>query len=78
MGLFDYVIFEAPCVKCGTALRGWQTKSTSDPYMEHITPDKIVGGEFYATCDACGQWNEFQVVPTGYVIRRAPEAPDAP
>lgn len=75
MGLFDYVIYEAPCAKCGAPLRDWQTKSTPDPYMERLTPDKIVGGVFYTECRACKTWNEFAVVPTGYLIRRV-EAPD--
>lgn len=78
MGLFDYVIFEAPCSQCGEPLRGWQTKSTPDPYMESITPDKIVGGVFYTSCHRCDTWNEFEVVQTGYVIRRREqEAGDA-
>ena len=57
MGMFDYVVAELPCPKCGAILRDWQTKS-GECVMEHLTVEQV--SYFYTTCPGCGRWVEYE------------------
>lgn len=78
MGMFDYVNYEAPCGKCGTMLgpEDWQSKDHHCT-MATISPRKV--RRFYASCDNCGEWNEFKVKVESYRVKRVrPEGDNDP
>ncbi len=61
MGMYDYVEYEAKCKKCGEPLEGFQSKD-AECLLETVLPKDVK--DFYTTCEACGQWNEFKVHKT--------------
>lgn len=66
MGMFDYVEYEAPCVKCGHLLRDFQSKS-GECMMLTLKPKDLGKGRFYDFCPKCETWNEYEVSPVGDV-----------
>ena len=70
MGMFNHVRYEAPCAKCGAILTDWQSK---DHPVTMTTLDPHLVRNFYTSCDACKQWNEYDVIPRDIVlVRRVP------
>lgn len=77
MGMYDEVIYSAPCFNCGMVLTDWQTKD-GPCCFEKMLPHQVM--RFYTTCEkwdskynksGCGQWNEYEVIPpTSLDIRR--------
>ena len=72
MGMFAYVNHTAPCQQCGHVLTEFQTKHLDDLFMQTVEAEAVVGGVFYTSCDKCGIWNEWRVVPAqGVRIEKA-------
>ena len=65
MGMFDYVKYEANCRKCGHPLADFQSKD-GDCVMDTLDPGQV--RHFYTSCDKCGTWHNFKVVPTAYAV----------
>lgn len=63
MGMYDYVDFATPCIRCGKSVTNFQTKDTPFPSLE--TVDWRTVRRFYSDCTHCGQWHE-------YVLREKP------
>ena len=70
MGMYDNVDYKADCSECGTPLSDFQTKDT-DCTLSTVSVYEC--RNFYTSCDSCGSWNEFDVVPTEIVIERTTE-----
>lgn len=66
MGVFDTVNYPAqPCWKCGEMVGGpgeWQSKDGACAMVE-VEPWQV--HHFYALCDACEAWNEYNVTIVG-------------
>jgi len=60
MGMFDWVKFEMNCPKCGGKVDGFQTKDL-DRSLSVVEINDI--NNFYAPCDKCGAWIEFDRRP---------------
>jgi phage FluMu protein Com len=60
MGMFDYVNYEAPCIKCGKLLTEFQSKD-GECYLKRLEPKDV--RRFYTSCDECKTWNEYEVKP---------------
>ena len=74
MGMFDHVKYEAPCAKCGVILTDWQSKD-GPCLLQTLDPHQV--RNFYTSCDACKQWNEYDVIPRDIVlVRRVPGEDD--
>lgn len=58
MGVFDTVVFTAPCKNCGELLDSWQTKS-GPCMMATILPHEC--HDFYEYCPKCGTKNHYDV-----------------
>ena len=58
--MYDYVDFEAPCTRCGTPVRGWQTKD-GECFMATLRPSDV--HNFYSSCPSCEAWQEAYVTP---------------
>lgn len=64
MGMFDHITVEPQqhCRKCGAELHGWQSK---DGPCQLDTLHFTMVNRFYAACDNCNEWHEYQrKVPT--------------
>ena len=59
MGMFDHVVYSAPCAKCGEVITSWQSKS-GRCMLETLDPSEVE--YFYGSCTQCGQWHEYNVV----------------
>lgn len=74
MGLFNDVIYAAPCPSCGTQLTGWQTKD-GDVWMRRVTPlemwheSEVKFPTFYTGCRECKMWIDISV---GWMDNDAP------
>ena len=61
MGLCDNVTgLDLYCPKCGKPLKGWQTKSTPNPYLNDVDFREVYN--FYTSCE-CGYRVEFTRKP---------------
>lgn len=72
MGMFDTVIFEAPCQSCGVVINGFQTKD-GDCVLAEITVHELFKkagkARFYTSCEHCGVWNEYRLEPSdGFTV----------
>jgi transcription elongation factor Elf1 len=59
MGMFDYINYEMNCPQCGEKVNGFQSK---DGPCALETLDFRQVNNFYASCDNCGHWIEFNFV----------------
>lgn len=66
MGMFDYVKFSAPCIKCGEKIQGFQSKD-GPCELKHLDYWEV--DYFYANCKKCDTWNEY------HRINKKPFAP---
>lgn len=73
MGMFDWVNYEAPCMKCGALIdnRNWQSKSGQ---CQMVTLEPWEVRAFYSSCPVCHAWNQYAVVLDGPV----PPKPQVP
>jgi hypothetical protein len=74
MGMYDYVDYAADCSVCASPLSNFQSKD-ADCRLNVVSPAKV--HRFYAHCKACGAWNEFRVVVSGYTVERSEKPSDA-
>ena len=60
MGMFDYVNYRAPCLKCGYPLteKHFQSKD-HHCLLQVVAPKKV--RNFYSSCPQCRTWNEYKV-----------------
>jgi len=71
MGMFDYVRYSAPCVKCGNIIdSNWQTKD-ADCRLDTVDIDKL--SRWYVICERCDAWNEKQFKPGTLEIIDVPD-----
>lgn len=56
MGMYDYIDFKAPCVKCGTEILNWQSKD-GDCVLGTLQPLQV--NHFYSYCPSCGEWHDY-------------------
>ena len=57
MGLYDRILFEAPCGGCGEKITEWQTKDTRNPALQGIVELNGINN-FYSIC-YCKTWMRF-------------------
>ena len=71
MGMFDEVILNKPCLKCGKTIRTLQTKSTLCTLRTyekgdemHFRGAEIKDGaiEVYGYCSACRYWHDGKAI----------------
>jgi hypothetical protein len=60
MGLFDTVKFSTKCPCCGEVIPEFQTKD-NDACMNTVDPWTV--SNFYASCDLCHAWVEYNLKP---------------
>jgi len=68
MGTFWRVEHKANCIACGVPLHDFQSKS-GNGYPDCSTVSSLEVCDFYTKCGACGQWHDFEVIPTAVEIR---------
>ena len=62
MGMFDYINFECKCPKCGTLVKGFQSKD-GPSCMVKLEPWTV--NRFYSSCKVCNRWIEYVRLPQG-------------
>lgn len=69
VGMFDDIVYSAPCPMCRTDLKGWQSKdggcslsqlSAWELWNEARRGEPV---HIYTNCDTCGTWVEFILSP---------------
>jgi len=71
MGLFNYVNAEHDCWLCEEPMTDWQTKDGM-PFMETVEVDDPELFNYYANCDNCDAWSEYNFVKAtcGWVLEK--------
>jgi len=58
MGMFDHVVYESLCGKCGKPLSGFQSKD-GPCLLETLKPIDVES--FHTDCRNCGAWHDYKV-----------------
>jgi hypothetical protein len=61
MGMFDWVNYpeeNCPEIDCKGKVNGWQSKD-AQCMLDTVQPEMV--DYFYASCDTCGKWIEYEV-----------------
>lgn len=66
MGMYDDVIYNTKCPKCGALVTEWQSKDGLC-LMEKLTPADVTN--FYTSCGNCKSWLTAKTIVTDYVVR---------
>lgn len=68
MGMFDWVQHPSePCWNCAKPVSDWQSKD-ADCTLDTVEPSAV--RRFYSSCDACGAWNQYKVIPgVGWTVK---------
>lgn len=67
MGMFDRVQYKDDCLICKKPLDEFQSKD-GPCVMTTVLPSEVRG--FYAYCEECGAWNQYQVEVREYEVKR--------
>jgi len=59
MGMFNYVDYSCDCQNCHSRLFDFQTKD-GELLLDTVSPTSV--DSFYALCDFCGCWTQFDKV----------------
>jgi hypothetical protein len=68
MGMFDHIQLEKACIGCTEMLDEWQSKN-GDCELQILTLPELLeqskgyNAYIYTSCDNCGMWNQYLVVP---------------
>lgn len=60
MGMYDEIDYECECPFCGSLLKGFQSKDGPCDFLT-LKPEEV--RRFYTSCDNCGKWVEYKVIP---------------